>query len=65
MAKEYSTDDPWRNAMVGMNFLGNAMQTGQQIGEKRYEQDERDAENKAYEYLVGKLGPSGLIAELL
>lgn len=64
MAKEYSTDDPWRNAMVGMNFLGNAMQTGQQIGEKRYEQDERDAENKAYEYLVGKLGPSGDLSAL-
>ena len=49
MAKGYSTDDPWRNAMVGMNFLGNAMRTGQQIGEVRHEQDERDAVNKARE----------------
>ena len=64
MAKGYSTDDPWRNAMVGMNFLGNAMRTGQQIGEARYEQDERDAVNKAYEYIVGKLGPSGDLSAL-
>ena len=38
-------DDPWRNAMQGVGFLGNAMRTGQQIGEVRHEQDERDATN--------------------
>lgn len=64
MAKDYTTDDPWRNAMVGMGFLGNAMRTGQQIGEVRHEQDERDAVNKAYEYIVGKLGPSGDLSAL-
>lgn len=64
MAKGYSTDDPWQNAMVGMNFLGNAMHMGQQIGETRYKQNERDAENKAYEYIVGKLGPSGDLSAL-
>lgn len=62
MAKGYSTDDPWRNAMVGMNFLGNAMRTGQQIGEARYEQDERDAVNKAYEYIAGKVGTGDISA---
>ena len=62
MAKGYSTDDPWRNAMVGMNFLGNAMRTGQQIGEVRHEQDERDAVNKAYEYIAGKVGTGDLSA---
>ncbi|GAB7507482.1 hypothetical protein Bwad005_00930 [Bilophila wadsworthia] len=62
MAKGYSTDDPWRNAMVGMNFLGNAMRTGQQIGEVRYEQDERDAVNKAYEYIAGKVGTGDMSA---
>ena len=36
-------DDPWRNAMQGVGFLGDAMRTGQQIGEVRHEQDERDA----------------------
>lgn len=64
MARGYTTEDPWRNAMVGMNFLGNAMRTGQQIGEARYQQDERDATNKAYEYIVGKLGPSGDLSAL-
>lgn len=64
MGNNYSTDDPWRNAMVGMNFLGNAMRTGQQIGEARYEKNERDAVDKAYEYIVGKLGPSGDLSAL-
>lgn len=64
MARGYTTEDPWRNAMVGMNFLGNAMRTGQQIGETRYQQDERDATNKAYEYIAGKLGSSGDLSAL-
>lgn len=63
MRRGYS-DDPWQNAMQGMNFLGNAMRTGQQIGEVRHEQDERDGVNKAYEYIVGKLGPSGDLSAL-
>ena len=62
MANNYSTDDPWRNAMVGMNFLGNAMRTGQQIGEARYEKHERDAVDKAYEYIAGKVGTGDLSA---
>lgn len=62
MARGYTTEDPWRNAMVGMNFLGNAMRTGQQIGEARYEQDERDAVNKAYEYIAGKVGTGDISA---
>lgn len=62
MARGYTTEEPWRNAMVGMNFLGNAMRTGQQIGEARYEQDERDAVNKAYEYIAGKVGTGDISA---
>lgn len=57
-------DDPWRNAMQGVGFLGDAMRTGQQIGEVRHEQDERDATNKAYEYITGKLGGSGDLSAL-
>ena len=57
-------DDPWRNAMQGVGFLGDAMRTGQQIGEVRHEQDERDATNKAYEYITGKLGSSGDLSAL-
>lgn len=64
MARGYTTEDPWQNAMQGMNFLGNAMRVGQQIGEVRHEQDERDGVNKAYEYIVGKLGPSGDLSAL-
>lgn len=57
-------DDPWRNAMQGVGFLGNAMRIGQQIGEVRHGQDERDATNKAYEYITGKLGGSGDLSAL-
>lgn len=59
-----SGDDPWNGAIQGLSFLGNAMRTGQQIGETRYQQDERDSENKAFEYISGKLGSTGDMSAL-
>lgn len=54
----------WDMALQGMNFLSNSMTEAQQIGENRYQADERDGVNKAYEYFAGKLGNTGDISQL-
>lgn len=58
-------DDPWRNAMQGVGFLGDAMRTGQQIREVRHEQDERDATNKAYDISLVNLEVLGICRPLM